>query len=197
MTLRSCARTCAVSEAAVSLPQMRTASGIIAIALMTWLLRAIESRCWFALACARFASAKGAAVARWFRSATAMRSSAVTMTIIPRSGWIRKIARMKRGAKGTSMNEISVPEVRKLRTVCRSPSVWYSRPVPWSEACAAAFRIGAPRREATSAAVRMRMWRRIASKTDWKTIAPTMIAVNMTSVSTERLVSTRSEIWNR
>ena len=42
--LRSCASTCERSEEAVSLPQMLTASGIIASALMIWELRAIESR---------------------------------------------------------------------------------------------------------------------------------------------------------
>ncbi|MNT64753.1 hypothetical protein D3C72_2026770 [compost metagenome] len=45
MMLRCWARTCALSEPAVSLPQMRTASGIMARALMICELRDIESRC--------------------------------------------------------------------------------------------------------------------------------------------------------
>ena len=90
-----------------------------------------------------------------------------------------------------------VPEVRNPRRVWRSPSVWYSRPVPWSEAWAAALRIGAPSRAATSTAVRISMKRRTASKTACRITAPMMTIVSMMSVSSERLVRTRSEIWNR
>ena len=197
MMLRSCARTCAISDAAVSRPQIVTASGIMAMALMIWLLRDMESRCMFALAWARFASAKGLAVMRWLTSATTSSSSAVTTTIMPRCGWIMKITRMKRGAKGTSRKEINVPETRKPRNCCRSPSVWYSRPEPLREAAAAALSTGAPSRAATSTAVRISMKRRTASNMACSTTAPTITRVSMISVSVDRLVNTRSEIWNR
>ncbi len=49
-------------------------------------------------------------------------------------------------------------------------------------------------RAVTLTAVRISMKRRMASKTAWKTTAPTITTVSMISVSTERLVSTRSEI---
>ena len=86
MMLRSCALTWAVSEAAVSLPQIDTASGIIAMALMIWLLRDIESRWRCARDWAAFAVAKGLAVAFWLRMAMTRRISEVTTTIIPRCG---------------------------------------------------------------------------------------------------------------
>ena len=197
MMLRSWARTCAVSEPAVSLPQMRTASGTMAIALIIWLLRAIESRCMFARLWAMFASAKGLAVIFWFTIAMTSNSNELLTTIMPRCGWTRKITDRNSGAKGTSRKEISVPDTRNPRTCCRSDRVWYSLPLPCNEAWAAALRIGAPRRAATSTALRIRMNRRRESSIVCTKIAPTITIVSITSVSTDLLVKTRSEIWKR
>ena len=194
MMFRSWARTWAVSDAAVSLPHMRTASGTIANALMIWLLRDMESRCMFARLWAMLASAKGLAVIFWFTSAMTSSSNDVPTTIKPRSGCTRKITVINKGAKGTSRNEMSVPETKKPRTCCKSLRVWYSLPPPCSDACAAAFRIGAPSWTATSTALRIKIKRRTASSSVWTTTAPTITMVSMINVSTDLLVRTRSEI---
>ena len=197
MMLRSWATICDLSEPAVSRPQIFTASGIIARALMICELRAIESRCRLARLWKPLASPNGPWVTFWLTTAIVNRTRVEATTMKPRSGWTRNTATMNSGASGASRKESSVPETRNERSCWRSPSVWYSRPLLCSEARAAALRIGAPSWAATSTAVRIRMKRRMASSTDCRTTAPTMTAVSITSVSSERLVSTRSEIWNR
>ncbi|MNT56166.1 hypothetical protein D3C72_1934480 [compost metagenome] len=57
--------------------------------------------------------------------------------------------------------------------------------------------MGAPSWTSISTAVRIRMKRRMESRITCRTMAPSTAIVSITSVSCERLVSTRSEIWNR
>ena len=110
---------------------------------------------------------------------------------------MRNTATTNSGANGPSRKDNSVGDTMNERNCWRSPRIWYSRPLLCSAARAAALSMGEPSWAATSTAVRIRMKRRIASKTTCRTTAPITTAVSMTSVSTERLARTRSEIWNR
>ena len=65
--LRSCARTCAFRDSAVSRPHMATASGIMPMALMTWALRAMASACRLARVPKALARPNGTAVIFWLR----------------------------------------------------------------------------------------------------------------------------------